>query len=144
MWQRYYLLLPNSPNKGGNIAAYSLWMSCIKLKSWNNKSKQILAFKLMISYWSASDVMKWYAGTVQRPDFMWSSWGVITPSHTTQRIMMWLCLFTCVLVWRREKRRLTGAHVLWFVHVSTVIAVPTTAEGGGLDGGATVERTLLT
>lgn len=29
--QRYYLLLPKSPNKDGNIAAHRLWMRCIKL-----------------------------------------------------------------------------------------------------------------
>lgn len=39
---------------------------------------------------------------------------------------------------------LTGAHVFGSVHVSTVIAVAAAAERRGLDGGATVERTLLT
>lgn len=54
----------------------------------------------------------------------------------TERFVECVCLL--------DRERLTGAHVLRFVHVSAVIAVPTTAECGGLDGGATVERTLLT
>lgn len=40
--------------------------------------------------------------------------------------------------------RLTGAHVFRSVHVSAIIAVAAAAERGGLDGGATVGRTLLT
>lgn len=43
----------------------------------------------------------------------------------------------------RESDQLTGADVLWFVHVATVIAITTTAEDGGLDGGPAVERALL-
>lgn len=39
---------------------------------------------------------------------------------------------------------LTGAHVLRFVHVAAVIAVTAAAQRGRLDGGATVEWTLLT
>lgn len=47
--------------------------------------------------------------------------------------------FAVFMFWCVQKREgLTGAHILWFVHVTTVIAVPTATEGSGLDGGATV------
>lgn len=49
----------------------------------------------------------------------------------------------CFCVSNREGDGLTSAHVLWFLRVPPIISIPTATEGGGFDGGATVEWTLL-
>lgn len=70
---------------------------------------------------------------------------LLTPQDTAITLQkgLWSIIFVCVCVCALSDW-LTGAHVLRFVHVAAVIAVAAAAQRSCLDGGATVEWTLLT
>lgn len=95
----------------------------------------------MMKYWTVDGVNHWYARVCQLlvasskilpfANMCWSSWS-----------SYWKIYLLCLM--GRKKGWLTGTQVLRFVHVSSVIAIPTTTEGGSFDSGAAIGRTLLT
>lgn len=95
----------------------------------------------MMKYWTVDGVNHWYTRVCQLlvasskilpfANMCWSSWS-----------SYWKIYLLCLM--GRKKGWLTGAQVLRFVHVSSVIAIPTTTEGGSFDSGAAIGRTLLT